>query len=52
MIVDQPDNVAAASAPLTAAASGAGHWRPTPLFTAEAMDRAAQSAGHDHAPGG
>lgn len=52
MIVDLPDNVAAPSASLTVAASGAGHWRTTPLLTAEEMDRAAQSAGHDRAPGG
>lgn len=52
MIVDLPDNVAAASASLTVAASGAGHWRTTPRFTAEEMDPAAQSGSHDRAPGG
>ena len=51
MIADLPSNVAAASASLIVAASGAGHWRTTPLFTAEEMDQAAQSAGHYRAPG-
>ena len=52
MIVDLPDNVAAASASLTVAASGAGHWRTTPLFTPEEMDQAAKNAGSYRAPGG
>jgi uncharacterized protein with GYD domain len=52
MIADLPDNVAAASASLIVAASGAGHWRTTPLFTAEEMDAAAKSAGQYRAPGG
>jgi uncharacterized protein with GYD domain len=52
MIVDLPDNVAAASASLTVAASGAGHWRTTPLFSPEEMDQAAKNAGSYRAPGG
>ena len=52
MIVDLPGTVAAASASLTVAASGAGHWRTTPLFSAEEMDQAAKSAGSYRAPGG
>lgn len=51
MVAELPDNVAAASASLIVAASGAGHWRTTPLFTAEEMDQAAKSAGHYRAPG-
>ena len=50
-IVDLPDPVAAASASLVVAASGAGHWRTTVLLTAEDMDRAAASGGEYRAPG-
>ena len=52
MIVDLPDQAAAASASLIVAASGAGHWRTTVLLTAEDMDRAARSGGSYRAPGG
>ncbi|HUF90980.1 MAG TPA: GYD domain-containing protein [Candidatus Limnocylindria bacterium] len=52
MIVDLPDHVAAASAALIVAASGAGHWKTTVLLTAEDMDRAAASGGAYQAPGG
>jgi uncharacterized protein with GYD domain len=52
MIVDLPDHVAAASASLVVAASGAGHWRTTVLLTAEEMDRAASGGGRYRAPGG
>jgi uncharacterized protein with GYD domain len=41
MIVELPDNVAAAAASLIVVASGAGSWRTTVLMTAEDMDRAA-----------
>ena len=51
MIVDLPDNVAAASASLIVAASGAGHWRTSPLFTAEEMDQAAKASGSYRPPG-
>ena len=43
MIVELPDNVAAAGASLAVAASGAGRWRTVALLTAEEMDRAAAS---------
>ena len=52
MIVDLPDHVAAASASLVVAASGAGHWRTVVLLTAEEMDRAAASGAAYRAPGG
>lgn len=51
MIVELPNNVAAASASLIVAASGAGHWRTTPLFTSEEMDQAAKASGAYRAPG-
>jgi len=50
MIVDVPDNVAAASASLIVAASGAGRWRTVVLLTAEEMDRAAASGPSYQAP--
>jgi len=52
MIVDLPDHVAAASASLVVAASGAGQWRTTVLLTAEDMDRAARGGPRYRAPGG
>jgi uncharacterized protein with GYD domain len=52
ILVELPDNVAAASASLIVVASGAGSWRTTALLTAEEMDRAAQSGGSYRAPGG
>ncbi|MBM4439998.1 MAG: GYD domain-containing protein [Candidatus Rokubacteria bacterium] len=52
MIVDLPDHVAAASASLIVAASGAGSWRTTVLMTAEDMDRVGQSGAGYRAPGG
>lgn len=52
MVVELPDNVAAASASLIVAASGAGTWRTTVLLTAEEMDRAAAGGGAYRAPGG
>ena len=51
MIVDVPDNVAAASASLIVAASGAGRWRTVVLLTPEDMDRAAASGAAYEAPG-
>jgi uncharacterized protein with GYD domain len=51
MIVDLPDNVAAANASLIVAASGAGSWRTTVLLSAEDMDRVAQRGGGYRAPG-
>ena len=51
MIVDLPDHVAAASASLIVAASGAGSWRTTVLMTAEDMDRVAASGATYRAPG-
>ncbi|HXH82834.1 MAG TPA: GYD domain-containing protein [Candidatus Tectomicrobia bacterium] len=51
MIVELPDNAAAASASLVVAASGAGHWRTTVLLTAEEMDRAAARGVEYRAPG-
>lgn len=52
MIVDVPDNVAAASASLIVGASGAGRWRTVVLLTAEEMDRAAASGASYQAPQG
>jgi uncharacterized protein with GYD domain len=52
MIVELPDNVAAASASLIVVASGAGSWRTTVLLAAEEMDRVAQSGVTYRAPGG
>jgi uncharacterized protein with GYD domain len=51
MIVELPDNVAAASASLIVVASGAGSWRTTVLLSAEEMDRVAQSGVIYRAPG-
>ena len=51
MIVDVPDNVAAASASLIVAASGAGRWRTVVLLTPEEMDRATASGATYQAPG-
>ena|SRR5688572_11859993 len=51
MIVELPDNVAAAAASLIVVASGAGQWRTTVLLTAEEMDRAAKSGANYRAPG-
>ena len=45
MLVELPDNVAAANASLIVVASGAGSWRTTVLLSAEDMDRAAKNAG-------
>ena len=52
MIVELPGNVAAASASLVVAASGAGHWRTTVLLSAEEMDEATRMGGGYRAPGG
>jgi hypothetical protein len=52
MIVELPDNVAAASASLIVVASGAGSWRTTVLLTAEEMDRVTQSGVTYRAPRG
>jgi uncharacterized protein with GYD domain len=52
MIVELPDNVAAATASLMVVASGAGSWRTTVLLSAEEMDRAAKSGASYRAPGG
>jgi len=52
LIVDLPDNVAAAAASLIVVASGAGSWRTTVLLTAEDMDRAAKSGASYRPPGG
>ena len=52
MIVDVPDNVAAASASLVVGASGAGRWRTVVLLTAEEMDRAAASGAPYQPPSG
>ena len=52
MIVELPDNVAAASASLIVVASGAGSWRTTVLLGAEEMDRVAASGAAYRAPGG
>lgn len=46
-----PDNVAAASASLIVAASGAGRWRTVVLLTPEEMDRATASGATYQAPG-
>lgn len=51
MIVELPDNAAAANASLIVAASGAGSWRTTVLLSAEDMDRVAQRGGGYRAPG-
>jgi uncharacterized protein with GYD domain len=51
MVVELPDAVAAASASLIVAASGAGRWRTTVLLTAEEMDRAARSGAAYRPPG-
>ena len=45
MLVELPDNVAAANASLIVVASGAGSWRTTVLLSAEDMDRVAKSSG-------
>ena len=50
MIVELPDNAAAAAASLTVVASGAGSWRTTVLLSAEEMDRVAKSGGSYRAP--
>jgi uncharacterized protein with GYD domain len=52
MIVDLPDHVAAASAALIVAASGAGSWRTTVLLTAEEMDGVTKRGAMYRAPGG
>jgi uncharacterized protein with GYD domain len=51
IIVELPGNVAAASASLIVAASGAGHWRTTVLLSAEEMDAAAWTDVGYRAPG-
>jgi uncharacterized protein with GYD domain len=51
IIVELPDNVAAAAASLIVVASGAGSWRTSVLFTAEEMDRAARSGASYRPPG-
>ena len=51
MVVDLPDNVAAAAASLIVVASGAGSWRTTVLMDPEDMDRVAQSGAAYRAPG-
>jgi uncharacterized protein with GYD domain len=52
MVVELPSAVAAASASLVVAASGAGHWRTTVLLSAEEMDAATRTGGGYRAPGG
>ncbi len=52
IIVELPSAVAAASASLLVAASGAGHWRTTTLLSAEEMDAATRTGGGYRAPGG
>ena len=51
MLVELPDNVAAANASLIVVASGAGSWRTTVLLSAEDMDRVAKTGGSYRAPG-
>ena len=51
LIVELPDNVAAAAASLVVVASGAGSWRTTVLLSAEEMDLAAKAGGAYRAPG-
>jgi uncharacterized protein with GYD domain len=51
MLVELPDNVAAANASLIVVASGAGSWRTTVLLSAEDMDRVAKSSANYRAPG-
>jgi uncharacterized protein with GYD domain len=52
IIVELPDDVAAASASLVVVASGAGSWRTTVLMTAEDMDQASKRGAAYRAPGG
>ena len=51
MIVELPDDAAAASASLIVVASGAGSWRTTVLLSAEDMDRASKSSAPYRPPG-
>jgi uncharacterized protein with GYD domain len=51
MIVELPDNVAAANASLVVVASGAGSWRTTVLLSAEDMDRVTGTEASYRAPG-
>jgi len=50
-IVDVPDNVSAAAAALTLAASGAVHVKTTVLITPEEMDQAAKKTVSYRPPG-
>lgn len=52
VVVDLPDNVAAAAASLTAGASGAVAVKVTPLLTAEEIDEATRRSGTYRPPGG
>lgn len=51
-IVEAPDNVSAAAASLTVAASGAVHPKTTVLITPEEMDQAAKKTVSYRPPGG
>jgi uncharacterized protein with GYD domain len=51
MIVDLPDNVAAAAVALTSSGSGAVRVRTTPLLTVEDVDRALEVHVQYRAPG-
>ena len=51
MIVELPDNAAAAAASLIVVASGAGSWRTVVLLSAEDMDRVSKSGASYRAPG-
>jgi uncharacterized protein with GYD domain len=52
LIVEMPDNVAAASVSLAVAASGAVHIRTTPLLSCEEMDAAVKKHADYRKPGG
>jgi uncharacterized protein with GYD domain len=51
LIVDLPDNVAAAAVATTTAASGAVRIRTTPLLTVDEMDKALEAKAKYRAPG-
>src|SRR5580704_4807934 len=51
IILDLPNNVAAAALALTSAGSGAVRVRTTPLLTVEDVDRALEVKTHYRAPG-
>lgn len=52
IVVDLPDQVAAAAASLIVGASGAGRWRTTVLLSPEEIDRATRTGAGYRAPGG